>query len=75
MKSILESKCKFTLASCMVSWLGLLSLTGQCSLLGITVTLVGLAGIAYGMLGIGGTLMRMRGASWKSTHLGVAAGT
>lgn len=52
MKSILESKCKFTLTSCMVSWLGLASLTAQCSLLGIALTVVGLIGIGWGSLGI-----------------------
>lgn len=51
-----ESKCTFTLMSCLVSWLGLFILNDQCSGLGITTTLVGLAGIGWGICGIVGAI-------------------
>lgn len=52
MKSTFESNCMFVLASCLVSWLGLIILTGQCSMPGIAITLAGLAGIAWGIPGV-----------------------
>lgn len=52
MKSKFESSCMFVLGSCLVSWLGLLILSGQCSLPGIAITLAGLAGIAWGVPGV-----------------------
>lgn len=52
MKSKFESSCMFVLASCLVSWLGLFILRDQCSLLGIAITLAGLAGIAWGIPGV-----------------------
>ena len=49
MKSTFESSCMFVLASCLVSWLGLFILSGQCSMPGIAITMAGLAGIAWGI--------------------------
>lgn len=52
MKSTFESSCMFVLASCLVSWLGLVILSSQCSMPGIAITLAGLAGIAWGIPGV-----------------------
>lgn len=52
MKSKFESSCMFVLASCMVSALGLLMLSSQCSPVAIGITLAGLAGIASGIPGV-----------------------
>lgn len=52
MKSTFESSCMFVLASCLVSWLGLVLLSSQCSVPGIAITLAGLAGIAWGIPGV-----------------------
>jgi len=56
MTSNFENKCTFTLASCLVSWLGLFMLNDQCSGLGIATTLVGLTGIGLGIRGIVGAI-------------------
>lgn len=61
MTSILQSKCTLTLAFCLVSWLGLLMLDDQCSIVGIAITLIGLTGIGCGLVGIIGATARQMG--------------
>lgn len=64
MSSRFESNCMLTLAACVVSWIGLFMLNDQCSIAGMVISLVGLAGIGGGIRGIVGTIAPRIASKW-----------